>query len=161
MSALGYALLGFLWGCGGDPGGGRPARGMLELGTGEVSFETVTPGQHLGLHAGTQGGHHVWLSMRVRGLAPDGIVFTLDTIPSDPAPVAHGELELDFEPVPGSSGLFEFVGWPARVLAAECAVDKPVTIKVKLEDVDGHVAEAELEIVADPPKTDFPNPCSP
>jgi len=143
----------------GDETQSKGEPGILELGGGEVRFEMVADAQHLPLHAGTQGGHHVWLSMRVQGLDPEQVLFVLDVTPEGPSPLAHTEVELDFVPVPDRAGVFEFVGWPARVLSAECAVNKSVRLNVRLEDQQGRTAEGELRIVADPPKAGFPTPC--
>lgn len=146
-------------GCGDGSSGPSVEPRVLALGTGEVRFENIPADRHLPLHAGTQGGHHVWLSMRVEGLDPEQIVMTLDVVPEAPAPPAHTEVELTFEPAAGDPATIEFVGWPARVLSAECAVGKPVHLTVSLEDQSGRTAEAEMQVIADPPKTGFPAPC--
>ena len=134
----------------------------LALGSGESSFESVEPGQELTLYAGTQGGHHVWLSMRMAGLDPDSVRMVLDVVPELPAPPAHTEVELSFTERPeADDGLpFEFVGWPARVLAPECAVGKPVQLRVQLSDRAGHVVSAELEVIAGAPRLPFAVECS-
>ncbi len=144
--------------CGG--GSDTPAVSVeLVLGTGEANFEPFMPGDPLELYAGTQGGHHVWLSVRVEGLEPEGILFQLDVDPTPPAPPALTEVQLDFVPVAGQANTYELVGWPARVLAPECVVGHPVTLTVRLEDTQGRVAMAETQVTPTAPQNGFSKPC--
>lgn len=144
--------------CGGD-GDTLAVPVELVLGTGEVSFEPFTPGDSLQLYPGTQGGHHVWLSVRVKGLEPEGILFQLDVDPTPPAPPALTEVQLDFVPVVGQDNTYEFIGWPAQVLEPECAVGHPVTLTVRLEDTQRRVAMAETEVTPTEPQNGFSKPC--
>ena len=54
------------------PGGGSQDAGQLavELGTGTLDFEPITPEQDLELIAGPQGGHHFIVHARATGLVP-------------------------------------------------------------------------------------------
>lgn len=61
------ALLGLL-ACGDDAGIGGPA--SVELGTGTVDFESLSPDQELELVAGPQGGYHFIVHARMVGLEP-------------------------------------------------------------------------------------------
>jgi hypothetical protein len=142
--------------CGDDAAADREV--PLTLGSGEAEFEPFTSGGHLRLYAGTQGGHHVWLSMRAE-LAPGRVEMVLDVVPTAPAEAAHSEVEIDFVPVAGMPEIVEFVGWPARVLDPACAVGKPVKLVVALRDAAGTSAHGELAVVPDPPKAGFPEPC--
>ena len=134
----------------------------LQLGSGEASFEPAEPGEERTLYAGTQGGHHLWLSMRVRGLGPDHVRMVLDVVPAPPAAPAHTDIELRFmeRSDPDDDLPFEFVGWPARVLNPECAVGQPVQLRVQLSDRSGHSVSAELELVAGAPRLPFALECS-
>jgi hypothetical protein len=143
--------------CGDDS---HPAE--LVLGTGEAGFEPAADGDTLTLYAGTQGGHHVWLSMRMRGFDPESVRMILDVIPEPPAPSARTEIPLQFTARSGEldDGLpFEFVGWPARVLAPECAVDAPVLLRVQLLDEREHDLTRELRVVAGAPRLPFSSEC--
>lgn len=154
----------------GSEGTGDDEEVALVIGTGEAAFETLRSGDHLSLHAGTQGGHHVWLSVRARGLEPEGLRMLLDVIPTQPAPEAHSDVRIDFTRVTDATGLsedagaagdwIEFVGWPAQVLAPECAADKPVRLELTLEDRHGRKAYASSEIVAEPPQAGFQAVCN-
>jgi hypothetical protein len=157
-AALTLALL-CLAGCG-DTRGSPDGLPELELGSGEATFEPASNGSELALYAGTQGGHHVWLSMRVRGLSGPDLQFSLDVVPSPPAPPAHTEVTLHFADAP-AGGPYEYVGWPARVLMPECAVGHPVQISVQLSDAQGKSVEAELEVIPGPPTHGFAVECRP
>jgi hypothetical protein len=159
--ARGALALLCLAGCG-DAAGGAEASAELELGSGEASFEPASDGSELALYAGTQGGHHVWLSMRVRGLAGPDLQFSLDVVPAPPAPPAHTDVSLHFAAAPAHGSYeYEFVGWPARVLMPECAVGHPVQLSVRLSDAQGNSAEAELEVIPGPPTHGFSVACAP
>ena len=46
----------------------------LELGAGSWRFESLTDGQELELIRGAQGGWHVWISVRTRGLEEEPVI---------------------------------------------------------------------------------------
>jgi hypothetical protein len=156
---MGVALALSVGSCGGDS---EPPPVLL-LGTGEASFEPAISGDTLTLYAGTQGGHHVWLSMRMRGFDLESVRMILDVIPEPPAPPAHTEVALQF--IRRADGTpddlpYEYAGWPARVLAPECAVEKTVLLRVQLLDDLGHDVTKELSIVAGEPRLPFSNECT-
>jgi hypothetical protein len=147
----------------GDHADAGSAEASVELGTGETEFEPVTPNEHLTLHAGTQGGHHVWLSYRTDGLLPDNIQMELDVVPEAPARPAHSHVTIDLDPVSGddtTSASYEFIGWPAQVLDPECAAGGSVSIMLKLTDTLGHTASGSMMVIADPPEAGFTRSCT-
>jgi hypothetical protein len=157
LLAQGAIFLGTL-GCGADPA--APAE--LALGTGEASFEPAQSGDTLTLVAGTQGGHHVWLSMRMRGFDPESLRMVLDVVPEEPLPPAHTEVQLHFTQRTDASDddlPYEYAGWPARVLMPECAVGKSVLLRVELLDAKGHDVSQELTILAGAPRFPFSTEC--
>jgi hypothetical protein len=131
---------------------------VLELGTGEWTFEPLTPGQRVPLVAGTQGGHHVWLSMRAQGLSGDRLRMKLTLRSSGSSPVSGSDLELTFEP--GEDGWLEFEGWPAQLLAPWCGVELPLAIDVTLSDPAGHSAAASISVVPTAPASGFSQTCA-
>jgi hypothetical protein len=154
------SLLLFSLACGSD----AEEAPVLVLGSGEASFEPAESGETLTLYAGTQGGHHLWLSMRMRGFDPESLRMILDVLPEPPAPSAHTEVQLHFtrRSEPESDELpYEYAGWPARVLAPECAVGKPVLLRVQLVDDKGHDVTQELSVVAGAPRFPFSSECVP
>ena len=131
---------------------------VLTLGTGEWQFETMAATQRVQLVAGTQGGFHVWLSMRAQGFRGERLRMQL-TLRSPRAPLASSDVSLAFEP--NEAGELEFVGWPAQLLEPWCAVDQPLTVEVTLSDPSRHSASASVEIVPTAPVNPFPQGCSP
>lgn len=141
-----------------DAADGAPA--TLEMGSGESAFEPTVEAQHLKLYAGTQGGHHVWLSYRSQGLSPNDIRMTLDVVPAPPARPAHSDVTIDLDPVLDGEGRYEFVGWPAQILDPECAVGNVVTISLTLTDTRGKQASGSMTVIPDPPEFGFTRSCT-
>ena len=132
----------------------------VELGSGESAFEPVVDGQHLTLYAGTQGGHHVWLSYRVQGLMPDDVRMQLDVVPMPPARPAHSDVRLDLDPTADGTAGYEFIGWPAQILDPECAVGRVVSISLTLTDSRGKQASGAMNVIPDPPRLGFTRSCT-
>jgi len=150
-----------VYGCllGGCPGEDPVAGAELTLGTGEARFEVVGPGAELPLVAGSQGGFHVWLSMRVRGLTGTRLTMRLELLPEGPGEDAFSNVSIGFDQVEGERGMLEHVGWPARVLQPWCAVDRPLLVRVTLRDTAGGEVSAMQEIVPTPPPGGFDQSC--
>jgi hypothetical protein len=136
-------------------------RASLELGTGVRSFEPLERGQHAKLYPGNQGGHHVWLSFRARGLGSDEVRMVLDVTPVPPSMPSHWDLPISMEQIADDSDedVFEFVGWPAQVLSPECAVGTRVDLELMLEDADGLRVRATSDVIADAPDEGFKRTC--
>ncbi len=78
----------------------RPARrGPPEvvLGTGQTDFASLGDGQVLQLEKGPQGGHHIWIAVRMKNLRQSGSTTTITS-----------SIEGDPEPVPPASFVFSF-----------------------------------------------------
>ena len=64
-------------------GSGAPE---LVLGTGMTDYAPLAEGQELALERGPQGGHHVWIAVRMKNLRQSGSMTTIRaTVPDDPA----------------------------------------------------------------------------
>jgi hypothetical protein len=46
----------------------------VEVGTGSASFVAIEPGGSVPIVSGPQGGSHIWISARTRGLGPSALV---------------------------------------------------------------------------------------
>lgn len=56
------------------------------VGTGMTDYGTLTEGQTVALERGPQGGHHVWVAVRMKNLRQSGSITTIRaTVPDDPA----------------------------------------------------------------------------
>jgi hypothetical protein len=80
----------------------RPARhGPPEviLGTGQTSYAPLNAGQVLQLEKGPQGGHHIWISARMKNLRRSGSTTAISSrIVDDVAPVPPVAFVFTFEP---------------------------------------------------------------
>ncbi|HKP63555.1 MAG TPA: hypothetical protein VJV78_42765 [Polyangiales bacterium] len=157
---LGWLALASLAGCSADVAPGEPVE--LELGIGDQNFEPLVRGQHAPLYAGNQGGYHVWLCFRARGLSTNDVRMRLDLTPELPSMPSHWNLPISMSPVPdrdSEGSMLEFIGWRAQVLQPECAVGSPVKIELTIEDEHGLRASVESEVVPDPPEQGFRRAC--
>lgn len=149
-----------------QPGGGetRSPEPQLVLGSGEWQWQDVEGGDGLTLARGTQGGYHIWLSMRTRGLSPDRVLMELELTPAG-GEAQFSRVRIDFdEPADDAAfdeGFREFLGWPAQLLDPWCAVDQPLDVSVTLEDVQGATVHERMEVIPLAPAAGFPVDCEP
>ncbi len=107
----------------------------LELGTGSWRFEPLEDGQELELVRGAQGGWHVWLSIRTRGLA-DRSVLTLSMQPADESrPPRSSTVTMVLDPA-DDEGFRDFVGYTGIVDDPSCLLGQMMRVEATAE-VDG------------------------
>jgi hypothetical protein len=118
------------------------------VGTGEWAFEPIEDEQEVELVAGSQGGYHIWVSMRAMGLDPEGVEMELRTqvVDAPEVPPSLSHLRLDLDPT-GEPDVYERLGWPARQPRPGCAVDRRVRISLRLTDETGRVASDERVVI--------------
>ena len=133
----------------------------LQIGTGEVQFEPLTAGQRVQLVAGTQGGYHVWLSLRAQGFEGERLRMQLELASEGPAPLARSDLEVPFERAAAqrTGEWVEYVGWPAQLLEPWCAVERNLTVRVTVSDRQGHTASGTAMLVPTAPVRGFAVSC--
>ncbi|WP_438034726.1 hypothetical protein [Sorangium sp. So ce204] len=124
----------------------------IVMGQGESAFAPLEEGEVLPIEAGLQGGHHVWLALRVAGLRQMGLRLT----------VGGHFPELAFELVPftalvalrrAGEGRCEIYGIRFRVdrgLPVESVRGQALDVEITLEDPNGDVATAAQRIVIAP-----------
>src|SRR5262245_51532730 len=112
-----------------------PAAAEMQLGKGEQAYAPLSEDETLPYAAGTQGGHHVYVGFRIRGLDPMRVLVKVRTSVEGfpeldldrsgrvnfapvPAAVAAGDDDAGASPDPAPPGSFEYYGWPAQILAA-------------------------------------------
>jgi hypothetical protein len=125
----------------------------FDVGTGSWRFEALEDGAPVSLVRGAQGGWHVWVSVRAKGVQ-DGDVLVLETQPADESrPPQIVELTPNFDPE-NSSGYRNYVGWPAILDNPECLVGELLRIRATLT-MGGEEFTAEHDVMvmpgADPP----------
>ncbi len=142
MRGLGSAVLATLVACAPQVNGEGAS---LELGTGSWRFEPITDGQELELVRGAQGGWHLWLSVRTRGL-DDRTPLRITMQPADeslPPRMATATMVLD---PPNADGFRDFVGFASVVEDPGCRVGELMRIEASAE-VDGEVLVTERYVV--------------
>ena len=157
-------------GCGSDSSG---SGGEAEIGTGTVAIEPLSDGDRLDLIAGQQGGFHFVVHARMRGLSPgeprqpghpsnpttylrvldeDGervdlpevrsLGYVAEAPPGDASPPSS----------PPADDLWYALPSARIVLIDNDRVadlyDRPVTLEIFIEDVEGRTATASVEVIA-------------
>ncbi len=130
--------------------------GTLELGTGEWRYETLADGDEVDLVRGSQGGVHVWLSMRASGLDPDRVTMEIVTEKLDGSLAPETSVvEVSLNPAAEEGVLMhEILGWPAVLAEPGCVVDSELLVTVTLSDENGTSATDQRLVV--PRGTDMP-----
>lgn len=81
----------------------KPGAPELQLGTGQTDYSPLTDGQTLMLEQGPQGGHHVWIALRMKNLRQEGSTSTItSTVEGDPTPIAPLSVVFAFTPDEGN-----------------------------------------------------------
>jgi hypothetical protein len=119
----------------------------LELGQGEQSFAPLAPDDALSYVAGSQGGQHVFVSFRVRGMDPTRVHVKVTTsIEGQPTLTLTREGRVNFNPEPAAADggsaepSYVYAGWPAQILMAPCHVGERVHIEASLSDLQMRTA---------------------
>jgi hypothetical protein len=142
----------------GGCGDADPPRGVLELGTGEASFEPLLEGADLPLIRGSQGGYHVWLSFRLEQMAAGIVGLHIETQLLDASrEPEHSRVRVPMGPA-DDEGVIVHPGWPAIVASPACLVDALVRLSVTIIDDTGREAFDERHVMV---RTDTPvdDPC--
>lgn len=139
------------WGCGET----NPTVGNVEVGTGEWQFESFEDGDALPLVRGSQGGHHVWISVRSDTMATGNATLSIETQLADDS----GEPQRSQVPItltPSLNGMFaEYLGWPAVIARPGCFADKMLRVRVSLSDSNGVHAQVDRYLI--PTGEDLPD----
>jgi hypothetical protein len=156
------ALLVIAAACGDDSAPPSPASdagsGTLEIGKGELEFAPLADGETLPYVAGAQGGHHVYISFRMRDLQPERVKIEVTTAVEgfpDLVLTRRGRQGFDLEAADGGvagAPSYVYAGWPAQILEAPLHVGARARIDVKLTDVTGRSAAGSKTIVIGNPE---------
>ena len=125
-------LVGLLGACA-APVDDVPHEASLELGTGSWRFESLADGQEVELVRGAQGGWHVWVSLRVRGVDAQNPRVTLVMQPADESrPPSEVELVANLDPA-DDEGYRDFIGFPRVLDDPSCLVGEMVRIEARID----------------------------
>jgi hypothetical protein len=122
--------------------GGPP---LAEIGTGTSHFEPLEDRQSVPLIAGAQGGWHLWIAVRARGVDPSGVRVDVVSYPREaerPRQTTFHTLEL----VP-HDGWFERAGLVQVLSTPECFHDREVVVSIDLIDHAERAAHDERVVV--------------
>lgn len=112
-----------------------------EVGTGDTKFDALTAGQTIDLHAGCQGGYHVWGAVRARNLNPSSPVLDFRmTRVRDGADVLYMPIHVRSTLTPATDGWYEGYAYTLRVVGPTEVLDEDVDIGVTVTDRTGLVA---------------------
>lgn len=131
------------------PGGGTPE---VILGTGQTDFHSLTPGP-MKPEKGPQGGHHLWIAVRMKNLKQSGSTTTITGVQPDTGlkvPVTSFVFTFDRD----EGGYCKLFGLRYQLDNAEAPVEKflgkPLDVTVEVRDQQGVTAKATARIdVAD------------
>jgi hypothetical protein len=121
----------------------------VTVGQGESSFSALSPGAPVIMHAGPQGGHHVWLALRARNLHRAGSITTLEARRSDSGEaLCSVKVPLDFAPSEAGScdlaGIRCVVG--QGIDGASKLAGQEASVSVKVVDSTGNVGLGQQQI---------------
>lgn len=122
--------------------GGPP---LVEVGTGTARFEPLEDGQSTPLIAGAQGGFHLWVAVRARGLDPSGVRVEVVTYPLEaerPKQTTYHTLALEMR-----EGWLERVGLVQVLSTPECFQDREVVVAIDATDAAGRTAHDERVVI--------------
>lgn len=135
-----------------------PGEPEVELGTGSWRFEALADDDEVALVRGSQGGWHVWLSVRAYGVDTRDVTLTIETQPEDESrPPDRVEVDVRVSDV-DDEGMRSLLGWPAIVPSPECLVGQRMRLSVTLRTSEGMELTDE-RILQIAPGADPPPPC--
>jgi hypothetical protein len=134
----------------------RPAdHGAPEVivGTGQTDYAPITPGQALQAELGPQGGHHLWIALRMRNLKQSGTTTTITAVqPGTDVAVPPTGFVFTFDKDEG--GFCKLYGLRYQLdnggIDYKQFLGKPLDVKVELRDTTGTTQAAVAHITVDP-----------
>jgi len=130
------------------PASGDPA---LELGKGESAFASLGEGEVVEIEPGPQGGHHVWLALRVRGLRQMGSqVKVAGHYPALAYDVPPFTSMITLRKAGDHCEIYGIRFQVDRGIPVETIKGQALAIEVVLEDPNGDAATAKRQVVIAP-----------
>ena len=129
---------------------GDPA---VAIGTGQTDFVDIKEGETLTPEKGPQGGHHLWISVRMKNLRQVGTTIAISAEqPKTGLKVPPTTFVFPFEPA--DRGYCKLYGLRLQLDNSSTPVQsflgQPLDVKVSVSDVDGKSAAAEQRVNVDP-----------
>jgi hypothetical protein len=131
------------------PNGGPP---QVIVGTGQTDYLPITEGQTLQLEAGPQGGHHLWIAVRMRNLKQAGSITTLRA--SQPGGVTVQPAAYVFTFDRDEGGFCKLYGLRFQLdtngVDYHAFLGKPLDLSVEVKDRSGAIGTGEAHVNVDP-----------
>ena len=144
VAIVGAFIVGTILACGEAPA--PPGEAAFELGTGSWRFEPLEDGQEVELVRGAQGGWHVWVSLRMRGIDVERPPIELTLQPADESrPADQLQLQLLFEPE-DDQGWRKLIAYQGIVEDPACVVGELLRVRAVMAMGDGTVMTAEHDV---------------
>jgi hypothetical protein len=127
---------------------------MVAVGEGQTFYKDIADDQVLTWEKGPQGGHHVWIALRSRGLHKQGSLTTIDIDdvedPGKPLNVNHSRLVFDLSRDEG--GYCTLIGLRMQLdndvkVPLAGLMNHHLRVTATVKDVDGTSATGERRIV--------------
>lgn len=124
----------------------------LEVGTGTATFEPLTADGPIGFYPGPQGGHHIFVSVRARGLlagTPDGLGYDNPVVSISVVTDRELSIEQDIQRAFDPDGdVLQFVGVLVRLFHPDPVTldGDPMMLSVDVEDRCGTQASTGVDL---------------
>ncbi|MCA9605377.1 MAG: hypothetical protein KC619_07270 [Myxococcales bacterium] len=124
---------------------------ILELGTGEGTFNTFEDGQTLDLVSGCQGLQHVWVAMRGQGVDPRGTLVVVSLRRASDGVMVNQvfEVRISMRPVDEMPGIYQLYGLTLIVPTPEDAIGQDLLLSATVTDRNGVVIADERPVRVD------------
>jgi hypothetical protein len=135
---------------------GSGGSSQLEIGQGQDAMAPLEDGTTLAVECGPQGGHHLWLSLRMRDISQSGTSTVLSAaVPGESALVLPTVFPYAWSPAGGGSCELVGVRFQLDVAGGKIAdfLGKPLDITVKTQDRAGRKATAMKRVNVSPNRT--------
>jgi len=130
--------------------GGPP---VLQIGTGQTNYISLTPGQTLQAEAGPQGGHHIWIAARMRNLKQTLTTTRIEGVQPDTGTTIPPSTFV-FTYAPDQGGFCKIYGLRYQLdnggIDYKQFLGKPLDVVVTLTDQSGAIAKDTARIQVAP-----------
>ena len=131
----------------------NPGAPTVIVGTGQTDYFPLSDGQTLQAQTGPQGGHHIWVALRMQNLKQSGSTTTVTaTQPDTGATVAPFSVVFTYQPDEG--GFCKLYGLRFQLDANGADLNqflgKPLDVKVEVHDTLGEDGSSVAHIAIDP-----------
>ncbi len=131
----------------------NPGAPVIVVGQGQTDYLPLADGQTLQAQTGPQGGHHIWIALRMQNLKQSGSTTTVTaSVPGTGATVSPYAVVFTFDPDEG--GFCKLYGLRFQLDANNADLSQflghPLDVKVEVHDVLGEAGSGTVHLNIDP-----------